>query len=365
MAKNYLLKAFLMLALLFLFFVTFFWLVPFEEFFLTLWNTQVSFFLGAIAFFLTALFLNAWRWALVLSATSERIAFSVGYLFKIVCISFMLNNLLPLRIGELAKPWLASKRLKISLPIALNTLFLERFFDLVALAFLALSVALSGELLGRIYDSFGKALQMLGLSEIQAMEVVFTAQMVSWMLVLLLCFLTVLLCLLLFLPSFSWRIQAIFRKILFFLPLNHKIFVFLEQALNHLFLLKNLKKSALLLGLSGIIWACFGFSLFCFLHAFWLPVSVMGGVFVLVLTALSLSIPSTPAGLGAFEMSFTVGTLAVLGFGEAGMAVRASSAALATHGVHMLLSFGFGGFFLWQEPWRLKTLVPVFFKKKQ
>jgi len=72
------------------------------------------------------------RWRLLIeAAVGHRPA--MAPLFSATAIGFMANMLLPLRVGEFARPYVASRRANISLSTALATTVLERIFDLLVL----------------------------------------------------------------------------------------------------------------------------------------------------------------------------------------------------------------------------------------
>jgi uncharacterized protein (TIRG00374 family) len=72
------------------------------------------------------------RWQLLLEAATGRRP-PIGPLFSATAIGFMANMLLPLRVGEFARPYVASRRADVSLSTALATTVLERVFDLLVL----------------------------------------------------------------------------------------------------------------------------------------------------------------------------------------------------------------------------------------
>lgn len=72
------------------------------------------------------------RWQVLLeAAVGDRPR--IGPLFAATAIGFMANMLLPLRVGEFARPYIVSRRSDIPLSTALATTVLERLFDLLAL----------------------------------------------------------------------------------------------------------------------------------------------------------------------------------------------------------------------------------------
>lgn len=90
------------------------------------------------------IFVRALRWRVLLSRAAP--AASVAELARLETIGLSVNNLLFMRLGELARAALAARRLGISAPTALASVAIERALDVAALLtiFLAASVAAPG-----------------------------------------------------------------------------------------------------------------------------------------------------------------------------------------------------------------------------
>src|SRR4051812_44382464 len=84
----------------------------------------------ALLIYLSGHFLRAVRWRLLLSPLAKVSAFSV---FPVLMFGFLVNNLLPGRIGEVAKSMAAARRFSIPTASVLGTVALERLGDLVGL----------------------------------------------------------------------------------------------------------------------------------------------------------------------------------------------------------------------------------------
>ncbi len=74
-----------------------------------------------------------WRW-LALSLAPERLP--LRPLFRATALAFMAINLLPFRIGELARPWLLARETQVRGSAALGTLVLERAIDFTCVSLL-------------------------------------------------------------------------------------------------------------------------------------------------------------------------------------------------------------------------------------
>ena len=80
------------------------------------------------------LWLRAWRWRLILRPVK---AVGIYELFAITSIGFMANNVLPLRLGEVAKAAALTKRSRIGLSSALASVGVERLFDGIAIGLMS------------------------------------------------------------------------------------------------------------------------------------------------------------------------------------------------------------------------------------
>ena len=82
---------------------------------------------------IVGLWLRSLRWGLLVRSLSDA-PIGLGLLFRATSVGFMVMNLLPFRIGELARPWLLSRESEVRGPAALGTVVLERAIDFTALA---------------------------------------------------------------------------------------------------------------------------------------------------------------------------------------------------------------------------------------
>lgn len=91
-------------------------------------------FVGALALLVRAL-----RWKVLLELATGR-SLPLAPVFSATAIGFMANMVLPLRIGEIARPYLVSRHTRVGLSTALATVVLERVLDLLVLFSFALVV---------------------------------------------------------------------------------------------------------------------------------------------------------------------------------------------------------------------------------
>ncbi len=88
----------------------------------------------AIALYFTGALLRSLRWGLLLPPGSA----DVGTLYRALLVGFTFNNLLPVRMGELARAYLLHRWRGVSYGITLASLVVERILDGLALAALLL-----------------------------------------------------------------------------------------------------------------------------------------------------------------------------------------------------------------------------------
>jgi len=102
--------------------------IEFHQLFITLKNADMRFaFLPLLCIFL-CLVLCSYRWSKVVG---NGVRFRDTFIS--VLIGLFINNVLPARIGEIARGYVLSKRRGISFTYSVTTVFVDRFFDLVGL----------------------------------------------------------------------------------------------------------------------------------------------------------------------------------------------------------------------------------------
>ncbi|RMD81918.1 MAG: UPF0104 family protein [Candidatus Dadabacteria bacterium] len=91
-----------------------------------------------------ALYVRCQRWRLLLERPASG-RLPMLPLFSAAAIGFMANMVLPLRVGEFARPYLVSRNTSVSLSAALASIILERILDLAALFVFAMWVVSAAE----------------------------------------------------------------------------------------------------------------------------------------------------------------------------------------------------------------------------
>jgi uncharacterized protein (TIRG00374 family) len=89
--------------------------------------------LAMLPFHVIVLWLRAIRWR-YLSQSIAPAPLPMGALFRATAVGFMALNLLPLRIGELIRPWFLAKETNVRASAALGTIVIERAIDFTSVA---------------------------------------------------------------------------------------------------------------------------------------------------------------------------------------------------------------------------------------
>ena len=87
--------------------------------------------------YLAGLYVRALRWRHLTDAVQP---IDTGPLFRATAVGFMVNNLVPLRVGEVVRAWMLSREVGASGAAILGTVLLERVIDAVVVCSLALLV---------------------------------------------------------------------------------------------------------------------------------------------------------------------------------------------------------------------------------
>jgi uncharacterized membrane protein YbhN (UPF0104 family) len=96
----------------------------------------------AVLLYLLGLLVRAFRWHILLLPIAR---IPTASLFGILSIGFLVNNILPARLGEIARAFLVGRRHGVSRSAALATVVVERIFDgVVMLLFLGVASATAG-----------------------------------------------------------------------------------------------------------------------------------------------------------------------------------------------------------------------------
>ena len=276
----------------------------------------------AIALYFVGTLVRSVRWQALLG----RRRLGLGLLFRTLVIGLMVNDLLPARVGELARALLLARNGSVPVGTSLASILVERVLDGLALtAFLGASIVMVG--------ADGWLVQLAG-----AAGVVFIGAMV------------VVICAAA-LPDPSRRAaRALFRP----LPSRWegRVGAFLDAAIDGLRPMARPATAARVLGLSLLAWAIEGTMYFVILAGFQISGGLAAAFMGAAVANLATLIPSAPGYVGTFDLALQAVLTGVF-------ATPAAAAAGATLVVHLALVVPVvvaGLFFLWREDLTLADL---------
>ena len=250
--------------------------------------------LPAVGLYFLSLHFRAIRWSFLLVPI---LPVPAGRLFPLVCLGFMVNNLLPVRLGELTRALLLSRREPVSVGFSLGAVVVERAYDALMLLLLGPGAIL--------FLLFGGHLESPGF-------------LVRLVLPVLLLGLAVMVGLLMLGSSrhSRWLADLILRS--FPRRLGRRVGRLLLSFLEGISLLESPRSHLKLFALTLPVWLMEAAAYFLIGHAFGLD-ELLGSPWVLIAAVLLVAgvanlagaLPATVGGIGAFELASQRALLAV------------------------------------------------------
>lgn len=254
------------------------------------------------------LFARGQRWRVLLSD-----GLPYWRAFHIMNVAYLINNLLPFRVGEVARAFLATRaRPPVPVPKSASTIIVERLLDVLAVV-LMLAYGLA-------FAPVPPALQQTGL----LMGVVSLAGF-------------------LFLVALSrqretaHRLLAVFTARLRFLPAN-RLGRWLDQFLDGLLPLAGVRPLLLAFLWTGISWALSGYAGYLLMFVFFSDPTLPATFIYIAAAAFAIAVPAVPGNLGTYELSII---LALRGLGYADSETLAAFAVMV-HLVNLLVNASLG-----------------------
>jgi len=297
----------------------------------------------AVALYFIAVIFRTIRWRFLLTPLGS---FGVRRLFPVVVVGYMANNLLPARLGELVRAYYMREREQVSASATLATIVLERIFDgLTLLLFVAIAAIF---------------LPMSGVAGLGS------AEDIPWMLrvvpaVILTAVFVVAIVLLTLFAVFPRSGVVVARWVARFTPgrVRPRVQELIELFFQGLAALRSPRRQLGVLALSLPVWLCEGAMYMVIGLSFGLtdilpwPALVLTGMFLVTATAnLAISLPSSPGGIGPFEL-LAAASLVLVGVDKA----VAGSYALALHVIVLVPVTLLGLFYWWWENISLTQLA--------
>lgn len=227
-------------------------------------------------------FIRGVRWSVLnggrLSVADGFWLFNVGFLF---------NNVLPARLGEFARAYLAGRRPQMHFTSALSSIVVERLFDML-LVVIMLATAL---LVLPLPTWAAQASIVMG--ALTLLGLVVLAAAARW-------------------PE---RMLALGARVLAIVPRIEQddAYAFLQPFVEGLSGVSDLKIFALAFVLSVIAWAVSALAAWLLMLAFWRDVPFIAGQLAVAAAGLGVAIPAAPSGVGPYEAAI-IGVLQVVGY---------------------------------------------------
>lgn len=237
--------------------------------------------LGSLAIYYLGFPLRGYRWTLLLRSAGTTVG--VRDSTEIVFISWLVNCLVPAKLGDVYRAWLLKANYTVSLSRTFGTVFIERVFDLFAIALLGLGAAFwsfRGNLPTGVQIVIGIGLAVIVLLSIGL-----------------------------------YTVRNFGRRALLRLPVpgKAKLIEFYERFEEGVFAI-NPRQVPWLAIVTALIWATEAIRLLLVIEALNfrdVHLGVSGAFFVALAASLLTAIPFTPAGLGIVELG-VVGILTVI-----------------------------------------------------
>jgi uncharacterized protein (TIRG00374 family) len=226
--------------------------------------------LAAFVVFYLGFPLRGLRWAILVRQSGFQL--KVGDSMEIIFLSWLVNCLVPAKLGDVYRAWLLKINSTVSLSRTFGTVFIERILDLFAIVTLGLAAG---------FWSFRGRLPP-DVQVVFAIGVVFVLALALGLLTL---------------RNFGRRIIAA-------LPLPHKVIEFYDRFEEGVFASIGLRALPQLVILTGLIWGTEAMRLFLVVEAFGFPdvhLGISGAFFVALCASLLTAVPLTPAGIGFVE----------------------------------------------------------------
>lgn len=244
----------------------------------------------AVLLYLADLWMRALRWRALISPVAP---LPLSSLFGILSIGFLVNNVLPARLGEIARAVIVGRRHGVSRSATLATIVLERIFDgIVMLLFLGVATATAGGTVGSDWLAVLVPLTAAGFGG-AALALILLALAPTTTL------------------GVAARLLAPFPA-----RLREAALTVAAKFISGLGVLNDLKLAGTTLVLSVVVWLLEAGVYVMVGQAFGMNVTSVGYLLALAVANLGTMIPSSPGYVGTFD-ALVARSLAIFGVGEA------------------------------------------------
>jgi uncharacterized protein (TIRG00374 family) len=287
----------------------------------------------AVLLNLATIWTRAERWKYLLAPIK---ALHFRDLVPATMIGFMANNILPARAGEFIRAYLIGQKERISKTAALATIVIERVCDMTTLL-LFLVVVLVLVKFPQTPDSGNQKLTVTLLSPASMQK----AGIISIVLI------AGLLGFLVLLKELPGQTSALIRFCLTPLPrsITEKALHLLDSFRSGLQVLRTGTHLMYLIFWSLAVWTVWGFAAWFILKACGLHLPLLAAMFIVVLIAFSVALPSSPGYIGPFHLAVQTGVLFFLPNFDKSIA---AGIAIVFHLVTTIPIILMGLFYLWK-----------------
>jgi len=280
-------------------------------------QANVWYLLAAFGIFYLGFPLRGWRWALLIRRTGFRLKVRDGT--EIIFISWLVNCLVPAKLGDVYRAYLLKINSPVSLSRTFGTVFVERILDLFAIVILGLGAGY-WSFRGRLPD------QVQLLFAIGVIVVILLAGALLTM------------------RNFGRRLIVAFH-------LPHRVIELYDRFEEGVFSAVGITSLPRLMLITVGIWTTEAMRLFFVVEAFGFPdvhLGISGAFFVALTGSLLTAVPLTPAGIGIVE----TGVVAVLTLVYGVPQTEALAIVLVDRAISVLSIIVFGGIAYWLSPLR-------------
>lgn len=254
---------------------------------LALKNIQFIYVVLFIVVIIFMQWLRSYRWGVMLQPLEKMDQLS---LFSVTSVGFLAIGAIPARIGELARPYLISKRSSIKMSSALGTVLVERILDGLTVLVIAITVLLLNDL-------------------------------PSWMLKSTILFSIFILLMFFCMAGLIWRRDTtlmIINKFLHILPgkLANKLDGLISSFADGFQVITDIKSLFYLFFLSAFIWLVDVLAIYMLFLAFGFDLPVMASFVLMIILIVGIAIPTGPGYIGNWHLACVLG-LSFFGLPEA------------------------------------------------
>jgi uncharacterized protein (TIRG00374 family) len=249
-----------------------------QDVFRDLKKIQLSYVIFFILLVIIMQWLRSYRWGIILQPMEKIDQFS---LFSVTCVGFLAIASIPARIGELARPYLISKRSSIKMSSALGTILVERVLD----SFTVLAIAI---------------------------VVLFLTDLPPWMIkssIVFFLFALVMFCFIVFLILRRDTALKLINKILNKLPgkFAHKIDELIHHFIDGFQVVTNINFLLYLFFLSVLVWLLDVLAIYILFLAFGFNLPVIASFVVMIILVVGIAIPTAPGYIGNWHFACVLG----------------------------------------------------------